>query len=104
MHRSDLGAKHKSLLFPRRSVQPWVWALQPFPGKAWACLFRVVVFGGSLASEVVPGLSWILFLLEEGFKAKRKKKEPQEMWMSTGLDGVIPGQWAPGAGRLSSMS
>lgn len=68
-------------------MHPWVWALQPFPGKAWACLFRVVVFGGSLASEVVPGLSWILFLLEEGFKAKKeKKKSPrrcgcQQGWM-----------------------
>lgn len=28
-----------------------------------------------MASEVVPGLSSILFLLEEGFKAKKKKKK-----------------------------
>jgi len=69
--------------------------------KAWAFLFWVVVFGGTLASEVVPGLSLILFLLEEGFKAKEK---PREMRMSAGLVGVIPGQWAPGAGRLSSVS
>lgn len=54
-----------------------------------------------MASEVVPGLSLILFLLEEGFKAKEK---PREMRMSAGLVGVIPGQWAPGAGRLSSVS
>lgn len=73
MQHSDLGAKHKSLLFPRHLVRAWAWAFAATSNEAWIFLFWFVIFGENLASEVISGLSSILFLLEEGFK---KKKAP----------------------------
>lgn len=66
MQHSDLGAKHKSLLFPRHLVRAWAWAFAATSNEAWTFLFWFVIFGENLASEVISGLSSILFLLEEG--------------------------------------
>lgn len=97
MQHSDLGAKHKSLLFPRHLVRAWAWAFAATSNEAWTFLFWFVIFGENLASEVISGLSSILFLLEEGLK----KKKHQELQTSASLAGVISGQRAPGTARQS---
>lgn len=82
MQHSDLGAKHKSLLFPRHLVRAWAWAFAATSNEAWIFLFWFVIFGENLASEVISGLSSILFLLEEGFKKKKSTRScrHQQVW------------------------